>query len=175
MDEPMSDRHFRTMTLLFQIRDLLRPRRNVMKEVDIRNGYRILDYGCGPGSHSFEAARLTGEGGRVYALDIHPLALESVRRGALKRRLENIETIRSDCSTGLPDGSIDVVLLYDVYHGLGDPGRILKELNRILKPGGILSLNDHHLRYEEIVSSITGGGLFKLIKKGRRTIAFGKA
>ncbi len=146
-----------------------------MKEVDIRKGYRILDYGCGPGSHSLESARLTGEGGRVYALDIHPLALECVRRRALKGRLENIETIRSDCSTGLPDGNIDVVLLYDVYHGLSDPGRIQKELNRVLKPGGILSFNDHHLSHEEIVSSITQGGLFKLIKKGKRTIAFVKA
>ena len=120
MDKPMHDLHFRFMALGFWFRDLFKPRGEVLAEVAIGEGARVLDFGCGPGSYSIKAAELVGPAGMVYALDIHPLAVESVRRAAAKKRLSNVETILSDCATGLDDGNIDVVLLYDTFHGLGD-------------------------------------------------------
>ena len=60
--------------------------------------------------------------------------------------LENLEIIKSDCKTGLPDESIDIVLLYDLFHNLSDPNGILGELHRVSKPKGILSFNDHQKR-----------------------------
>lgn len=175
MAEPMSDSHFKSMSFLFKLRDLFLPRINVLKEVDIKPGFRILDYGCGPGSYTVVASRLVGPTGKVYALDIHPLAIERVKERTEKERLSNIETIQSDCATGLEADSIDVAILYDVLHGLGQPDVVLGELHRVLKPGGTLSVNDHHYKEEEIISKITEGKLFVLLNKGKKTYNFSKS
>jgi ubiquinone/menaquinone biosynthesis C-methylase UbiE len=172
MDKPATDFAFRFMSFLFIFRDILLPRKDVLAEVGIKPGFHILDYGCGPGSYAVVAARLVKESGKVYALDIHPLAIQKVRDAASKRGLANIETILSDCATGLPDESIDIVLLYDTFHELGKPDEVLAELHRVLKPNGILSFSDHHMKENEIVSKITDKGLFRLSRKGKRVYNF---
>ncbi|VVB55970.1 Ubiquinone/menaquinone biosynthesis C-methyltransferase UbiE [uncultured archaeon] len=89
-----------------------------------------------------------------------------------KKQLTNVETICSDSKTGLPDNSIDVVLLYDVIHDLDNPDEVLEELHRVLKLNGILSVSDHHMKENEIVSKVTNRGLFRLSGKGERTYSF---
>ncbi|MGQ9626545.1 MAG: class I SAM-dependent methyltransferase [Anaerolineae bacterium] len=173
MYEP--DFHFKLMSFEFKIRDFFLPRMNILKEVGIKPGFHVLDYGCGPGSYIIPLAELVGKSGKIYALDIHPLAIQMVQNLASKKRLENLETIHSDCKTGLPDNSVDVVLLYDTFHDLSDPERVLKELHRVLKPDGILSFSDHHMKENEIVSEVTNRGLFRLLRKGKRTYSFSKA
>jgi ubiquinone/menaquinone biosynthesis C-methylase UbiE len=133
-----------------------------------------LDYGCGSGSYIPAVAELVGKSGKVYALDVHPLAVEMVKKLAEKNQLANVETILSDRKTGLPDDSIDVVLLYDVFHDLKNPDGVLEELHRVLKPNGILSLSDHHMKEDEIVSNLTSRSLFKLLRKGEKTYSFTK-
>jgi ubiquinone/menaquinone biosynthesis C-methylase UbiE len=167
-----SNFHFRLMALTYAWRDLLHPRAEVLKEVGIRAGSRVLDFGCGPGSYVVPVADLVGPSGKIYALDIRPLSLEMVRKRAAKRHLANVVPVRSDGQTGLLDRSLDVILLYDVFHELEQPEAVLKELHRILKPDGVLSFSDHHLGEEEILSGVTKGGLFRLAKKGRRTYSF---
>nr|MDO8089972.1 class I SAM-dependent methyltransferase [Candidatus Sigynarchaeota archaeon] len=108
----------------------------------------------------------------VYALDINPLAVRRVQSIASKRKLTNVETICSDCRTGLPDNSVDVVLLYDTFHLLNNPNEVLEELHRVLKPEGILSFSDHHMKESEILSRVTNRGLFRLWKKGKKTYSF---
>jgi len=95
-----------------------------------------------------------------------------VRKAASKRGLANIETIRSDCATGLDDGSVDVVLLYDTFHNLGDQDGVLKELHRVLRPEGTLSFSDHHMAKDEIIPRLTGSGLFKPVGTGKNTHSF---
>lgn len=68
-----------------------------------------------------DTARLVGGSGMVYALDVHPLAIQMVRNLASKMKLMNVRTIQSDCRTDLPDKSLDVVLLYDAFHDIGRP------------------------------------------------------
>ena len=175
MDKPMINFHFKSMCFSFKFRDLLRPPKNKLFEVGIKPGFHILDYGCGPGSHSIAAAQLAGNSGKVYALDIHPLSIERIQDMASKKRITNIETICSDCATGLEDGSIDIVLLYDTFHNVTDPDGVLKELHRILKPNSILSFSDHHMKEDEIVSEITKKSLFKLSRKEKRSYIFLKS
>ena len=174
MDTLMSDFHFRLMSFGFKLRDLLLPRKDILNEVGIKPGFHILDYGCGSGSYSIPAADMVGNSGKVYALDIHPLAIQRVRDLASKRRLTSIETICSSCATGLPDDRVDVALLYDTFHCLSEPDEVLKELHRVLKPDGILSFSDHHLKQEEIVPKVTNSSLFKLVKNGKRTCSYSK-
>ena len=106
------------MALEFKIRDSRNPRANILKEVGIKQGFKVLDFGCGPGGYVLPASKLVGETGKVYALDITPLAIKMVRHIVEKNGLKNVETILSDCATGLPSESLDVALLYDVFHGL---------------------------------------------------------
>lgn len=171
----MSDFGFRVMALMFKVRDFFRPRRLVVQEVGIKVGFHVLDYGCGPGSYVKAVAELIGQSGKIYALDVQPLALDLVKKVAARNQLMNVETILSDCKTGLPDDSVDAVLLYDTFHGLADPNGVLEELHRVLKPNGILSFSDHHMKENEIVSNLTNTGQFKLLKKGKRTYSFTKS
>ena len=172
MDKPMSNFDFKFMSLGYKFRDLRLPRKNILEEVGIKPGFHVLDYGCGPGSYVIPLAELVGESGKVYALDIHPLAIQKVKDIASKKQLANVETILSDCQTGSPDNSLDVVLLYDAFHHLSDPDVVLKELHRVLKPDGILSFGDHHLKEKEIVAEAINDRLFKLLRKGERTYTF---
>jgi len=137
--------------------------------VGIKPGFQVLDYGCRPGSYITPLAELVGESGRIYALDIHPLAVQAVQRIVSKKQLMNVETILSDCETGLPDNSVDIILMYDIFHDLGDPNGVLAELHRVLKPDGTLSFSDHHIREHEIVSKVTHRGLFRLYRRSKRT------
>ena len=168
----MSNFLFQFMSLGYKFRDFFLPRLNILKEVGIKPGFHVLDYGCGPGSYIIPLAELVGESGKVYALDIHPLAIQRVQDIASKKQLANVETILSDCQTGLPDNSLDAVLLYDAFHHLSDPNRVLKELHRVLKPDGILSFGDHHMDEKEMMAELTKGQLFRLLKKGQRTYIF---
>jgi len=174
MDKPMSNFDFKFMAVGYKFRDFFRPRLNILKEVGIKAGFHVLDYGCGPGGYIIPLAELVGKSGKVYALDIHPLAIRKVQDIASKKRLANVETILSDCQTGLLDNTLDAVLLYDAFHHLSNPDVVLRELHRILKPDGILSFSDHHMKENEIVSQVTNNGLFRLLRKGERTYIFVK-
>jgi ubiquinone/menaquinone biosynthesis C-methylase UbiE len=174
MDKPMSDFGFKIMAFTFKFRDFFRPRRNIVKEVEIKPGFHVLDYGCGSGSYIVAVAELVGKSGKIYALDVHPLAIRMVQRIASKRQMTNVETILSDCKTGLPNNSIDIVLLYDTFHDLNNANAVLEELHRVLKSNGILSFSDHHMKEDEIVSKVTNKGLFTSSKRGKRTYSFVK-
>jgi len=174
MAKLQSNLSFRFMSLGFRLRDLRLPRMEILKEAGIKTGFRVLDYGCGAGSYVAAASELVGPSGRVYALDIHPLAVQSVQHLVSKRGLTNVETILSDCRTGLPNDSVDMAFLYDIYHDLTEPEAVLNELHRVLKPDGTLSFNDHHMKGEEVMAKIGAGELFRLAKKGRMTYKYSR-
>lgn len=163
---------FSLTAFMFASRDRVAPRIHVLEEVRIRPGHRVLDFGCGPGSYVVPAAELVGDAGRVYALDCNPLAVERVARRARAHRLGNVEPVLSDCKTGLADASVDVVLLYDTLHDWESPIEVLEELYRVSKPGGTLSVSDHHPSEAEIVASVTASGLFALARRGAKTHSF---
>jgi ubiquinone/menaquinone biosynthesis C-methylase UbiE len=175
VNKPMNNLSFKGMSLLLKLRDMLIPRDKVLDEVGIKQGSYVLDYGCGPGRYILPAWKLVGESGKIYALDIHPLGVRKVKELASSKGLTNVEAILSDCSTGLPDASIDVAFLYDIFHMLGDPDGVLRELHRALKQEGTLSFSDHHMKEDEIIKDVTAGGLFRLEKKGRKTYSFMKS
>jgi len=172
MDKPMPNLAFQMMSAMFKLRDLLRPRGPILAEAGIEPGDRVLDFGCGPGAYVPAAAERVGATGVVYALDLHPLAIQKVEDLAGRKRLTNVRTIHSDCNTGLPDDSVDVVLLYDILHMLSDPHAVLGELHRVLKPDGVLSLNEPHMGEEDVVSRMSDSRLFTMARRGEHTYSF---
>jgi len=136
----------------------------VLREVGIRKGHFVLDFGCGSGNYVIPAAKIVGEKGVVYALDKNGWKLDDLMRKAESMGLRNI--IRIDTSgeidTGLEDGSIDVILLYDVfwYFPLLDRRLtiLLDELYRASKPDALLSVYPKHIDSAGLLEKIEGHG-----------------
>lgn len=163
---------FRLMSLEFRLRDMLRPPEQVLREAGVKPGMTVVDFGCGPGGFSVAAARLVGPAGQVYAVDINPLALASVQRSAERRDMQNIRTMHGGTLDEVPGSSADIVLLYDILHDFPHPAPVMQGIHRVLKPGGLLSVSDHHLQEALILAAVTGGGLFRHIGSDRYTIGF---
>jgi len=137
--KPMPWFAFKIMTLIMTIRKKFR---NIEEEVSLSRiniGDYILDFGCGLGFNTISAAQKIKKQGKVFALDISPQAIEFVKNKAEKNRLENIETILSDCNTGLEDISIDIAYLHNILPLVRDKENVLSEIHRVLKIGGKLS------------------------------------
>jgi ubiquinone/menaquinone biosynthesis C-methylase UbiE len=175
MEKPLSGVGFRLMSLMFTIRDLIQPRADVLNEAEIKPGFTVLDFGCGPGGYLPPLVELVGPSGKIYALDMHPLAIHEIKEMANSNRYNNISPIQSDCRTGLQNMSVDTILLYDVFHDLDRPNEVLEELHRVLKADGTLSFSDHHMKEEQVFKQMTGSGIFRLVRRGRKTYTFAKA
>jgi ubiquinone/menaquinone biosynthesis C-methylase UbiE len=172
--EPKSDAHFRMFAFYSACWDFFHPPRNTLAVVGIKRGDTVLDVGCGRGGFTVAAAEMVGPEGKVFALDVHPLAIKLVRTEIRRSVLANVETIQSDGPTGLADESVDVVLLYDVFHDLASPETVLAELARVMKPGAVLSVTDHHLKAEELISALRRDGHFQFSKRNKPTYEFVK-
>lgn len=167
-----SDLHFYMHRIVFKLRDLFYPPQSVLDEAGLRSGFTVVDFGFGTGSYTVPAAARCGSDGRVYAIDVHPLAIRAMKRRIRSGRLDNISVIQTGCATGLPDNAIDAVLLYDVFHALSKPDEVLRELHRVLKPAAIVSFSDYRLGRKEAQQALTKDGLFKLLREGEKTLSF---
>jgi len=124
-----------------------------LRQVGIKKGDIVLDFGCGSGNYTIPAARIVGEEGTVYALDKDRRDLGKLMRKANLEGLKNIERMETSgkLKIDLEDKSVDVVLLYDILHyyyfpKARDRRRLLSEVHRILKPGALLSVYSTHLQ-----------------------------
>lgn len=124
-----------------------------LREIGVRKGQILLDFGCSSGNYTIPAARIVGEEGRVYALDKDRRDLDKLMQKAESEGLENIERMETtgELKINLEERSVDLVLLYDVLHyyyfpRADDRRRLLLEFYRVLKPGGLLSVYPTHLQ-----------------------------
>jgi len=160
---------------IFTIYETPQKKRRKLKKSGVNEGQTILDLGCGPGRFTLLAARIVGTAGKVYALDIHPLHQAIVRVRAKMERLENISTILADSSdTGLLDRTIDVVFINDAFHEFADKKGTLGEVSRILKPSGILAIDEHEMKESKLLSVVAEVNLFSLAEKDKRLYKFKK-
>jgi len=163
---------FALMVGLFRIRDLIWPPARTLLKLGVLPGHTVLDFGCGPGGYSIAAARLVGPTGKVFALDVNPLAVRAVQRAAEKERLGNITTVLADSAADVPNGSVDVAILHDVLHLLADPAKAIAGLHGALKREGMLSVSDHHMKGAAIVSAISLGKLFEVSRSFKGVYCF---
>jgi ubiquinone/menaquinone biosynthesis C-methylase UbiE len=158
-----SDLAFRLMTLTYKFRDLFQNPRRSLEKARLRKGMSVVDYGCGPGSFTIPAAELVGHEGKVFGVDIHPLAISTVKRKASRKSLQNVETILlRGYETGIEASSIDRVLLIDTIHLIDDPDALFSEIHRMLKPDGLLFMEKGHMAMSEQKDIVERTGLFKI-------------
>jgi ubiquinone/menaquinone biosynthesis C-methylase UbiE len=122
-----------------------------LKEIGIKKGQTVLDFGCGVGHYTIPAAKIAGKEGKVYAVDKERKILGELREIANREALENTEPIETRGALEIPEvkgSSIDVALLYDVIHLVSDRDKLYKEIYRILTAGGILSVYPKHSKLD---------------------------
>ena len=109
--------------------------------LNILAGQAIADIGAGSGYYSVRLAKAVGPSGRVYATDIQPEMLALLKQKVDRDALANIELVLGgETETRLPDNSVDLAIMVDVYHELSQPQAFLKSVRRALKKDGRLVL-----------------------------------
>lgn len=145
MFNPRSKSGYRMMVWTFAIMDLFKNPDRRLEDFCLQAGSVVVDVGCGPGRYIRKAADQVGPDGHVYAADIHPMAIDLVKRKIDKYRLTNVTPVLlSDKPETIPDRSADVVYALDMFHQVDDPAAFLAGIHRIVKPEGILYLEDGH-------------------------------
>lgn len=164
--KPMSDWHFRVMVWLYKLTDLFSNPERHLEKMPLREGMVVVDYGCGPGRYTIPIAELIGPQGKVFAVDIQPLAVKLVKEKAALRSLANIESVLVDSfDTGIRASTADMVLLIDTVHLIDDHDALFHEIRRILKPNGLLFMDSGHMKTERVKQIVESTGLFTLVEQ----------
>ena len=107
-----------------------------------RHPRTVLDVACGTGQISLPAAAAVGAEGSVLGVDLSERMVEAARKLAQRERVRNLEFARMDAATlALPDARFDVVLCSLGLMYLPDPAAGVREMHRVLRPGGRLVLS----------------------------------
>ena len=139
-----------------RLRGVLRP----------RLGERIMELGVGTGYYSLDLAEWVGSAGRLELLDLQQEMLDHVMERAAERQLGNLVPTRGDATAiSHPDDSMDAVVLTAVLGEIPDREAAMREIARVLRPGGRLIvgelLGDPHFTTPKTVERLgTEAGLF---------------
>jgi ubiquinone/menaquinone biosynthesis C-methylase UbiE len=150
----------------------------MLTNLGVKRGMTICDMGCGNGFYTLQLAKMTGEMGRVYAVDIQGEMLKMLKGRAEEQGVRNITPVLSTASDPkLPKGKIDLILLVDVYHEFSHPEEMLAAMREALSPEGVCALvefraedpnvpikPEHKMTKEQIMKEWPPNG-FKLVKE----------
>jgi len=113
----------------------------MLTNLGVKRGMAICDMGCGNGFYTLQLAKMTGEDGHVYGVDIQPEMLQFLNQRADEQSIKNISPILGTFSDPrLPRGKIDLILLVDVYHEFSQPEEMLAAMRDALTPNGVCAL-----------------------------------
>jgi ubiquinone/menaquinone biosynthesis C-methylase UbiE len=113
----------------------------LLEALHVKPGQSICDLGCGNGFYTLQLAKLVGDQGKVFAVDIQSEMLHLLDERAKAENVSNVEPILgSQVETGLAPESVDLILLVDVYHEFSHPHQMLAAMRQALKPGGRIAL-----------------------------------
>jgi len=148
---------------------------SILKKAGLSRDTVFADLGCGSGYFSIPASLIVN---KLYAIDVQEKMLNIVREKIRVGKFTNIETLLSkESSIPLPDNSVDVLFMANVFHELDDRSGILKEAKRILSGRGRMIIIDwkkmememgppieERLSEDEVVSICEDGG-FRILER----------
>ncbi|MCS6998869.1 MAG: methyltransferase domain-containing protein [Aquificaceae bacterium] len=115
----------------------------VFREFGLKRGMKVLDVGSGAGFYLPYLSELVGQEGKVYGVDIEPLAVEYAGKKCQNLSLSNVEVILSqENHIPLSDNSVDFVSMVFVFHELEKPVEFMREVKRVCKPLAFLAIID---------------------------------
>ena len=140
----------------------------LLKAAGLKPGQKVLEVGCGPGFFTIPAAKIVGENGLVYAIDIHPLAMKRVKAKVGREGIQNVKPVLANASdTGLPDESVDLAFLFGLPFVAGGLENVISEMHRILKSGAVLSFEKARGSQEKLIEGMKRGGFTYSERRGR--------
>jgi len=118
-------------------------RRAIVEALALSPGDAVADIGAGTGFFSFLFGEELDSTGRVYAVEISPRFLEYLRDRSKREGIQTLEVVEGSArSVNLPDASVDLAFICDVYHHFEYPADSLASLYSAIRPGGSLVLID---------------------------------
>ena len=163
--KPEPDASFKCMVWWYKFTDLIWNLQRRLKKIPIKKGMVVLDYGCGPGRYTLPAARLVGPKGKVFAVDIQPLAISTIKEKAARESLTNIEAVLVDSyNTGIQGSSVDLVFLIDTLHLINDYPALFGEIHRLLKQDGFIFTDPGHMKLSRAREIVENTGLFTIVE-----------
>jgi ubiquinone/menaquinone biosynthesis C-methylase UbiE len=168
-NEKMPGLFYRLMVGVMNVEDLFFPR--IEKRVEafgIATGMTVVDYACGPGRYTVFYSRLVGPQGKVYAVDIHEMAIAILNKKVARYGLANVEPVLAQgYASGLPAACADLVTALDVFFAIQNPTAFLAELKRIVKPEGTLILDDGHQPRAATLKKLTTAGGWTIVDESK--------
>lgn len=157
---------FRIMAFMFNFSDKIKSPDKRLDSFSIQKGQVVIDYGCGTGRYLKPASDQVGETGKVFAVDIHELAIESTQKIIKRYNLKNVFPVLTDGkSVNIPDQMADVIFALDMFHMVKDSEGFLKELHRITKHEGILYLEDGHQPRKQTKQKVLDSGYWIILEE----------
>jgi len=114
----------------------------VMDSLAIADGDRVADIGAGGGWFTIRLAKRVGPNGVVYAEDIQPEMIESIRRRVAREGLKNVEPKLGTATDPQLPGGLNAVLMVDTYPQIPEPVVLLQRIKQSLAPNGRLGIVD---------------------------------
>ena len=150
----------------------------MLTNLGVKRGMTICDMGCGNGFYAVQLAKMIGDEGIVYGVDIQPEMLTLLEQRATAQGVGNIKPILGTFTDPkLPKGKIDLILLVDVYHEFSHPEQMLAAMREALAPNGVCALvefraedplvpikPEHKMTKAQIMKEWPANG-FKLVKE----------
>jgi ubiquinone/menaquinone biosynthesis C-methylase UbiE len=121
----------------------------VFRAMGLKDSDVVADLGCGTGWFARRMARAVAPRGRVYAVDIQPEMLDLLRGYVAAEGVSGVEAVLgTETDPRLAPGSLDWILMVDVYHEFQKPKAMLDAIRRSLKPTGKVALIEYRLEGE---------------------------
>jgi len=167
--ERMPDLGFKLMTLFFRIIDCFYSDENIIEKFGIKSGNTVIDYGCGPGRYIKKVSEVVGSTGKIYAVDIHEIAMQYVKSKIKKYKLDNVTPVSAKgYSCNIENGEADLIYALDMFHMIKNPTCFLKELNRLIKKDGVLIIEDGHQTRRKSKKKIIDSQIWQVIEETKR-------
>jgi len=120
--------------------------RGVLADAGLKAGMKVADFGCGVGMTTRMLAEMVGPSGSVTGVDFSADQVEEAREISARADIGNVSFLQANaCDTGLPRASFDLAYCRFLLLHLPNPAACVEEMLAVLKPGGILVLEDGDL------------------------------
>lgn len=117
------------------------PPEEILKDIGLSDGMVMADIGCGIGYFTLPAARIAGKEGKIMALDLSGEMLTALKEKLVLEKLANVVLIQNEeNSLPLEDNTVDIGFLCHVMHETENKDIFLREVMRIIKPGGKIAV-----------------------------------
>ena len=123
----------------------------LLPPLKIKAGDTVVDMGAGSGYYTVRLSALVGDKGKVHAVDVQPEMLDILKKRLKSEKVANVElTLGTEKDPKLPAGSVDLILMVDVYHEFTHPYEMTEAMVKSLKPGGRLVFVEFRLEDEKV-------------------------